>query len=148
MSESEKIELALTMGEWQDLVGLLDQFAANAIDEPAALASVEDAMSEKMRPALTPEEWARVKSDGMEPGPTLVGELPYLSESDRHIVAALALHGHPFGFTWEMVRALRSILDRARGEPECLPEWAAEDEELAGAAIANIEALLPPREEA
>ena len=100
-------------------------------------------MSERVEPALTPEEWARFgcirkpnvlhARDGAyvrnghgyldisealeEPlGPEDI-EFPITSDSAmvapeaRHALAALCLHGQPFGFTREDVERLRDTLD-------------------------------------
>lgn len=56
---------------------------------------------------------------------------------DRHKVAALCLHGQPFGFTREDVNLLNAVLTRGPdlGEPERI-----------AALAARIAALLPPEE--
>jgi hypothetical protein len=67
--------------------------------------------------------------------------------SDRLDVAALALHGQPFGFTWADVDAIRGAADEAEQEarpyPSGIPEARAPFDSLAD----RIAALLPPREE-
>ena len=68
-------------------------------------------MTEPIKPALTPEKWRealrwapqRVLCDFGPP----VG-VHYVEESVRHALAALALHGQPFGFAREDVATLRS----------------------------------------
>lgn len=87
---------------------------------------------ETVRPALTPEEWKLLSCEtplekvalGMdasmstmlvvthrtETGATLVGT------RELHAVAALALHGQPFGFTWKDVALLRRRADREEEE--------------------------------
>lgn len=76
-------------------------------------------MSE-IKPALSPEEWGAVPDLFVEVG------CP-----ERHAFAARALHGQPFGFTWEDVDTLR----------ESPP-----DESLLDAIADRVAALLPPRE--
>ena len=116
-----------------------------------------------VRPALTPEEWEaekrpqywradrpcirteydglRVELDDVSTGePELFGSVLVPAE-DRHALAALALHGQPFGFTRKDVALLRSIahnrgLGAAIGGPQ-------PDEQLRDLA-ARIAALLPP----
>ena len=76
-------------------------------------------MSEPIKPALTPEEWAdpehNVRRDGFwlyEPGQMclVVGadKKGVSIEELRHAVAALTLYGQPFGFTREHVTILRT----------------------------------------
>jgi hypothetical protein len=73
------------------------------------------------KPALTPEEWAEPYSTfddehGIWPivdddGFLLSCDDSYystlLSPGERHALAALCLHGQPFGFTWDDVALLR-----------------------------------------
>jgi len=99
-------------------------------------------------PALTPEEWekegARAISD-RDDYMRFRNCLDALTEYDstsfrtrtemRKAVAAHALHGQPFGFTWDMVHALR----------ECVATADFPDRpDLAEAAIERIASLLPP----
>ena len=67
-------------------------------------------MTDKIEPALTPEEWEfsrvgtfdlYVLGDG--------GVFPVGSAPNRHALAALALANQPFGFTWEDVAMLDSL---------------------------------------
>ena len=92
-------------------------------------------MPDEIKPALTPEEWAvrkrpqyyqeqpciRLSSDGKElrlsedvvRDGEVVDESPWLVVDDaasRHALAALALHGQPFGFTREDVKALNGLI--------------------------------------
>ena len=80
-------------------------------------------MSEEIEPALTPAEWAEFRA----------GEL---FTTRPHATAALCLHGKPFGFTWEMLDALRDAVKCAR-HPHNYP--------LAMKAVGLVEALLAPR---
>lgn len=87
----------------------------------------------KITPALTAEQWKERIADG-------VVDLPrYLTDDDRHWVAALALYGQPYGFTWEDVVKLRAIANTIHGEGA--PTTAARVMDIA----ARIAALLPPR---
>ena len=69
-------------------------------------------MSEKIEPALTPEEWAQWEARvswarDQGPRPDLV-EMASIPENARpHGVAAKLLHDQPFGFTWGDVDRLR-----------------------------------------
>ena len=113
---------------------------------------------EPIRPALTPEEWQDLDS-----GEALIedGELCVRYDSglasevvgDRHALAALCLHGQPFGFTWDDVEVLREISPEHRigcahlafvgSDCDC----EAEQESATIASVADrIAALLPPRE--
>lgn len=108
-------------------------------------------------PALTPEEWA-----GPQPhirrldllifedpapeggdcvicedhGPDAESGRAVILPEDRHALAALALHGQPFGFTWGHVDALREVIADATGA-NLGPLHDLAD---------RIAALLPPRE--
>ena len=69
----------------------------------------------------------------------------------RHALAALCLHGQPFGFTREGVAAIRRFLDMAKAcgsyitDPDH-PDYDEGHMEIARAEVACIEALLPPEE--
>lgn len=86
----------------------------------------------KIKPALTPEGWAYAIAAGEHGrGYDVVFEdlEPFLC----HYIAALALNGQPFGFTWEDIEQLR--------HGGC--DW---DDQVHLSDIADrIEALLPPR---
>ena len=95
-----------------------------------------------MEPALTQEEWALVKENGLcgvADAHTLnaTGEIHYL---DEHAVAALHLQGH---FTWEDVRQLEAACIRVHpgGHGDHDPEEICSMLNLAG----RIARLLPPR---
>ena len=103
-------------------------------------------MSE-IKNALTAEEWAQsgidrrlawgamIRKDGrLEPGHGI------LEPDERHGLAALALCGQPFGFTREMLVALRKVfygLDVDDGSFEA-------NTEVLRQVADRIEALLPP----
>lgn len=115
-------------------------------------------MSEQIKPALTPEEWAN------KTGPAIDGELVVegddlrvrepdfqtwttytLRPEQRHAIGARCLRGQPFGFTWDDVDGLRQVAEQ-------LPTFGAgpggtdvPDPELTSLAD-RIAALLPPRE--
>lgn len=92
-------------------------------------------MSDQLKPALSPEEWAAQElGKGIE----------------RHKLAALCLYGQPFGFTREDTETLRHLLASCDFD-DCGPPGAsyrstrrqAECSRLEFIA-ARIEALLPP----
>jgi len=120
-------------------------------------------MSEReIKPALTREEWARkgvnrswgfvqaeieyagtVRPDGEEADDDAVwvigaDESIYFDGDDRHALAALCLHGQPFGFTWEDVDLLQEAAIKGRSVTD------GPDPDFWGLAD-RIEALLPPR---
>lgn len=117
-------------------------------------------MSE-IKPALTPEEWAsRDRQDVCidHAGRIAISSEVWMDNSDgdayrvsvtatiddvegRHAIAAFALHGQPFGFTWEDVRRLRELdghWESRDGGPLAPATWP-------GALADRIAALLPPR---
>src|SRR5579859_5819500 len=94
-------------------------------------------MAKEISPALTREEWSgedvvvlgttspklgyfvRVERPGMEGQRAEPGTLSFavhgpdrfaLRSEELHTLAAVALYGQEFGFTWEMVRALESTI--------------------------------------
>lgn len=90
-----------------------------------------------VRPALTSAEWAALQADPrcadyahlwMDEG--------WRTPQDRHALAALALHGHPAGFTAADVRLLHDIERHG-------PFWPWRAAALQALA-ARIAALLPP----
>jgi hypothetical protein len=128
-------------------------------------------LTDPIAPALAPEEW--------QAGEAVRGERPYavelfvhvrqqelrLSESGDdggapgfyvgydafHALAALALYGQPYGFTWEMVDALEEMIGGYGSGTVGRDGWPVlteEEEEAisrARAAVAHLAALLPPR---
>jgi hypothetical protein len=95
-------------------------------------------MSDETRPALTPEEWQ---------GSLRMGG----GERDRHALAALFLHGQPFGFTWDDVELLRiasRVADRnaRQGMGDTYRPELAHGARRLEALRDRIAALLPPRE--
>lgn len=56
-----------------------------------------------IRPALTPEEWALLFDGDISWSGTLLCDNP-------HGAAAAAIHGQPYGFTREDVRAIRDLV--------------------------------------
>lgn len=110
-----------------------------------------------VKPALTAEEWADFESYGVELSEGSDGVLVQSVSSrgrldiepaegtiatvdnedgSRHALAALCLHGQPFGFTREDVELLRAVADAIQYDPT-------EDRVLRSLAK-RIEALLPP----
>lgn len=121
-------------------------------------------MSE-IKPALTPEEWAKEEvqrftraAGRFDAGLTSDGRLElavgweetgddayrvYHPIDDRHALAALALHGQPFGFDWEDVDALRNA-------SAAVSSYAIDDDQWSSSGRLDrladrIAALLPPR---
>lgn len=116
-------------------------------------------MTDKLKPALTAEEWRRLNKSSIErlawgnPGrtdPDFCGtpdpfrfadgggeysDSLYVRPERRHTLAALALHGQPFGFTREDVEALRNLVADLHPNSEPFHSLAA-----------RIEALLPPED--
>ena len=73
-------------------------------------------MSEPIRPALTPEEWAKIQIRRDLDYPYRISILhpfrdprSYSLDEYRHALAALCLHGQPEGFTREDVDLLREV---------------------------------------
>jgi hypothetical protein len=102
-------------------------------------------MSDAIPPALTPARWAsyrRLCEDiGGSPSTEMLGD----HAETEHELAALALHGQPFGFTREDV----ALLDRAARNAGPLCEYS--DEESIAELVARyrdfaarLAALLPP----
>lgn len=128
--------------------------------ESEARALAPRPMPDPIAPALTPEEW---ESTGFQQGDNADVELdvrngmlfvearrvaadgtdeycPAVFRARRHALAALALHGQPFGFTREDIELLRAavILERWEAVPD------ADEMEKLRALAARIAALLPP----
>lgn len=103
------------------------------------------------QPALTPDEWAcgAMSRAWLEDGRVKVnGEDDGIYEGvDRHALAALALHGQPFGFTADLLKRLRHAPSLGQVSDD-LFEISREDLRIllgARTEAANlIEALLPP----
>jgi|SRR5688572_8430548 len=97
-------------------------------------------MTEKIAPALTPEEWAEALFVGTNPPPG--GQIRFTVRGPEtwHRMAAVALHGKPFGFTREKLSALLALVDRLDGHAELSDE----DRALVDWHTDRIEALLPP----
>lgn len=93
-------------------------------------------MADEIKPALTAEEWASTHFEDLK--------WSFPRDRARHATAALALHGQPFGFTWEMVDTIDGIQEDINGE------WGLGDGTQGNATLAAIRrvivALLPPRE--
>ena len=96
-------------------------------------------------PALTPGEWERKSLNNGEAA-IADGDRLWVREliegipptQCRHALAALALHGQPFGFTWDDVEKLQEMPDGTGYASIDDPEWFA-------SLIDRIAALLPPR---
>lgn len=88
--------------------------------------------------ALTAEDWAVVLSEDLSADDEW--ENRFAETCGRHETAARALHGQPFGFTWEDV-------DLLLAETSILAPVRDEEEGQALYDLANrIAALLPPRD--
>lgn len=86
----KKIEAALTPEEWEDCA-FKDKYA-DELNEPRCSATWWPRPG--VPAAMTPE--LDVQGYGFQSG-----------GKNLHALAALCLHGQPFGFTWEDVRVLR-----------------------------------------
>ena len=97
-------------------------------------------MTDNIKPALTPEEWADFRVYG-EPVILVNADPPYhtIIPEKRHHVAAVCLHGQPFGFTREDVRMLGEAFEMVNQRT-----MTDIDETWLRSLAARIEALLPP----
>lgn len=104
-------------------------------------------MSE-IKPALTPEQWASATKYALvgRAADHVLAESGPHSWLEPHEVAALALHGQPFGFTWEDVDALELVYRRVLRVPEPLGEDGAAAVERLHSHVARLASLLPPRD--
>jgi len=113
-----------------------------------------------MKPALTAEEWAAAAkkmyvdgeleevfvNDGLQVSNNRFEAMGVSHPDMIAATAALALHGQPFGFSWEDVERLygaANTMDGDPSEPRTNPILAGYLCDLAD----RIAALLPPREE-
>lgn len=119
-------------------------------------------MNEKILLALTREEWAKQATGDDETGDAflaprneevcvILNNYQFVGLLNRHGVAALALHGQPFGFAQEDVDTLLTVAtesERANQSPDYYhgrmidsvdPAWCR-------SLAARIAALLPPGE--
>jgi len=88
-------------------------------------------MTDRISPALTPEEWAGVQTG-------TVGIVGTPNAQANHQLAALCLYGQPFGFTREDVVMLRCV------EVVCRRESLVEPASSMASLADRIAALLPP----
>jgi hypothetical protein len=111
---------------------------------------------QEITPALTPEEWRSFEERGEIRGESFQFSSQSLDVlGARHKVAALALHGWPFGFTHDDVAVLDDTLawtDRLAQEAErdgneSMAEERRERVERLSSLRTRIAALLPPRRE-
>lgn len=106
-------------------------------DHGCGVSESELSVSE-IQPALTAEGWSEALAYG---NPRQIDSVFELADPDTcHYIAALALHGQPFGFTWEDVDLLR---DYAVMDDHADIRFGYGD--ILGLAD-RIAALLPPRE--
>lgn len=99
-------------------------------------------MSDEIKPALTPEEWAEVAAPAtpITPDQGAISRLEQmlLDDPSAHGGAAALLHGQRFAFTWEDVDAIREVVNDDTWGGTAINQLA----DLAD----RIAALLPPRE--
>ena len=101
----------------------------------------------EIQPALTKGQWETLERHGVIEGYVDICDGPIPTpiraptHKDRHALAALALHDHPAGFTWEDVEELRGVAEDYDGEP------AQQVSPTLRYLADRIAALLPPREE-
>lgn len=112
--------------------------------------------TQQVQPALTREEWAKreievshnVAMHEDRDGWLSLSAFGHCEDVDaRHALAALALHGQPFGFTHEHIAALRQTCDNAERwiNDEHVRCSRKENALVASRAVAaRIAALLPP----
>ena len=125
----------------------------------------------EIRPALTAEEWERFFrgfevdlsatrqvrrwGDALRVG-QWEGDGLHATEledpEERYTLAALCLHGQPFGFTWEDVEIIRAALSTWTGmarDDDGNFEYVGDrfDDDRAYSIADRIAALLPPKEE-
>jgi hypothetical protein len=116
-------------------------------------------VSDKIKPALTPREWAGRWAGPVHPGE---GETTAYLDDDLlkvktwrkpeiaiddvylHGVAALCLHEQPFGFTWEMYYAVDVLAKQLANEARADGGRQSLIAEAASEAAARIAALLSP----
>ncbi len=91
-------------------------------------------MSDKIAPALTPEEWRQALRYGVDTSKVETGPFSWW---EQHQIATLALFGQPFGFTREDVATFRYVLGPSG-------PWSTGPFEWLESLAARIEALLPP----
>jgi hypothetical protein len=118
-------------------------------------------VSEPIQPALTAEEWAELgpapkltcnwdESIAAFPGGSTDRAYGMDVHDNRHAIAALALNGQKFGFTREMLRAIKTLLanhiaeDRGRDGDTWYSDELEKLVALGQDTVGRIEALLPP----
>lgn len=105
-------------------------------------------MSEKIKPAMPPEEWKAQLNRSSEDRRRVLLHAKDEADADGYLtihgLAALALHGQPFGFTWEDVDALRWAAGFAVGT-SVTTDYTREKSARLSYLADRIAALLPPR---
>ena len=96
-------------------------------------------------PALTTDEWEMVRA--LEDDVASVDAITFLEivlgpAPDPHAAAAALLYDRAYGFTREMVEAIRTAAERCRGIDA---EGIGDVGDVAAVAADRIAALLPPR---
>jgi hypothetical protein len=95
-----------------------------------------------MKPALTPKEWGLwLKPDAYGPDLGWVEHLLHCDKDAFHKIPAMLLHNQEFGFTREMVEAIRNVVGFIAATR---PYMFGDDHGLSLEAADRIEALLPP----
>jgi hypothetical protein len=100
-------------------------------------------MSDNIEPALTAEEWKAALDNSSVKLHMLRTWASWGAEGNTRKLVALALHGQPFGFTWEMVDVLDYVM--AIVKSSAAPATARVLRDLSGPRD-RIAALLPPRD--
>ena len=95
-----------------------------------------------IKPALTAEEWASVGGWRLDPDSWVsVDYVGWCEVENRHAMAAVCLHGQPFGFTREDVEVLKAAAQSVYSS--MLSEDASEESAKLLSLADRIEALLP-----
>lgn len=96
-------------------------------------------------PAMAPDGWAKLQDTKTCESEIYEGKLlaNNVVVENRHAVAALALHGQPFGFTWDHVIALEYAIEAS---DQYIGHDVPSHDDLVSLKD-RIAALLPPRTE-
>ena len=105
-----------------------------------------------VKPAMTPEEWAVARDYWGVPS-VILGQVgstlangAFVSESNRHALAALCLHEQEFGFTREDVNALQEAINGGYDGMDMI-FWVGEEiVQRLQSLTSRISDLLPPED--